>query len=112
MEEPVRFHVWGKIIPTKRQEALDVIRTQAVFPDEIELRKAIMKSVRENRLVQVSSALGYGAAQQLAASLEGWFEELTYSQEGYGPNAQYCPRHNFYFGGCLGCYLCSNFYET
>jgi hypothetical protein len=111
MEDPVRFHVWGKIIPAKREEALRVIRSQATYPDEVELRKAVMNCLREKRPVQVSLALGYSAAQQLTAAIAEQFEELTYSQEGYTPAGQFCPKHNFYFGGCLGCHLCSGFFE-
>lgn len=110
MEEPVLIHVWGKIIPAKRREATDVIRAHAVFPNEIELRKAVMECLREKSHIQLSSELGYQAAQQLTSAVEGMFDEVTYSQEGYGPKSEFCPAHNFHFGGVLGCHLCSGFF--
>jgi hypothetical protein len=110
MEEPVLIHVWGKIIPAKRQEATNVIRARAVFPSEMELRKAVMECLREKSHVQLSPALGYQAAQQLAAAVEGVFYEVTYTQEGYGPKSEFCHAHNFHHGGVLGCHLCSGFF--
>lgn len=103
MEEPVLIHVWGKLVPAKRREATDVIRAGAVFPNEIELRKAVMKCLREKSHIQQ-------AAQQLAAAVEGVFDEITYTQEVYGPNSEFCHAHKFHFGGVLGCHICSGFF--
>lgn len=94
-----------------RQEALEVIRAQSVFAGEMELRMAVMECMREGKLMQVSSAMGYQAVQQLAATTKDLFSEITYCQEGYSPNAAYCSNHNFHYGGILGCHLCSGFFE-
>jgi hypothetical protein len=110
MEEPVLIHVWGKINPAKRGEATDVVRSHAVFPSEMELRKAVMECLREKSHIQLSSALGYQAAQQLASAVEGVFDGVTFAQEGYCPNSEFCHAHNFHFGGVLGCHLCSGFF--
>lgn len=113
MEDPIRFILWGKIVPQQREEALSIIRSQAVFPSEMELRKAVSNSLRESRELPISSALGYLAVQELAASLTGTFSGLTYCQESYGPSGgkAFCSAHNFHFGGCLGCHVCQGFYE-
>lgn len=113
MEDRIRFNLWGKIVQQRREEALSTIRSQAVFPTEMELRKAVSSSLRANREVKISSALGYRAVQELAASLTGIFSELTYCQESYDPSGgkAFCPTHNFHFGGCLGCHVCQGFYE-
>jgi hypothetical protein len=111
MEEPVRVQLWAKIAPTMREEGLKLIRAQGVFASEIELRKAVMESVRDRRPMQVSLGLGYQNARQLASSNRAIFEEVTYCQEGYSPSAAYCSDHNFHYGGIFGCHLCSGFYE-
>lgn len=38
-----RIHKFGSESEPHRAKSLDVIRTRAVFPDKIELRKAVMK---------------------------------------------------------------------
>lgn len=111
MEDPVRFEVWGKIIPEMRAEALAALRIHSGRPSELELRKSVMTAVRENQPLLVSSALGYQAAQELTASLANAFSELVLCQEGWEPDSGlYCPLHNFHFGGCLGCHICQGGY--
>lgn len=110
MEEPVLIHVWGKIISDKRQAATAIIRAHGVFPSEMELRKAVMECLREKCHIQLSPALGYQAALQLASAVEAVFYEVTYTQEGYGPKSEFCHAHNFHFGGVLGCHLCNGFF--
>jgi hypothetical protein len=115
MEEPVSITLWGKINPKMRQEALSFVRDQGVFPSEIELRKAVMSAIQTDEQMQISSALGYRAVRDLAATSASMFSDMTYCQEGYwpipNPGDSYCEKHNFYFGGILGCHICSGFYR-
>ncbi len=114
MEEPVKFNLWGRIIPDRREEALTVVRQQAVFPSEIELRKAVMSAIRTNEQMQISAAYGLGAVTDLANSLGTTFTDLTLCQECYWPAGEktFCSEHNLHFGGCLGCHICSGFYRA
>jgi hypothetical protein len=113
MEEPISFNLWGKIIPSRRKEAIDFIRQQSVFPSEIELRKAVMASIANDRAMQISVALGLSSIRTLEAAAGNIFDYFTLCQEGYGPAGKeaYCPIHNLHFGGCLGCHICSGFYR-
>ncbi|MEK8034995.1 hypothetical protein AACH06_29620 [Ideonella sp. DXS29W] len=113
MEVPISFTVWAKVSPEMREKAISFVRLQHVFPSEIELRKAVSAAIRIDRQMQISAPLGYGAAHGLASALGPEFSDLTYCQEGYWPasSAGFCQVHNFYFGGCLGCHVCSGFFR-
>jgi len=114
MEEPIKFNLWGRIIPDKRMDALDFVRKQAVFSSEIELRKAVMSAIQANEQMQISAAFGLRAVTDLANSLSMIFTDLTLCQESYWPAGArtYCAAHNLHFGGCLGCHICSGFYRA
>jgi len=116
MEDPIKFHLWAKLKAEKRAEALAFIRDQAVFQSEIELRKAVSQAVMNNTRMQISSAHGYSATQLLLGQAVAIFTEIALCQESYAPVATdspaYCVEHNFHFGGCLGCHMCSGFYAA
>jgi hypothetical protein len=111
MEDPVLIQVWGKVAPARRREATDLVRTNAVFSSEMELRKAVMNCLAKKSHILLSPALGYQAAQQLASAVEGMFDDITYTQQGYWPmSAKFCNAHNYHYGGVLGCHLCRGFF--
>jgi hypothetical protein len=113
MEDPVRFEIWGKILPGKRDKVLPILSAQSIFPSELELRKALKKAVYFNVPLRISAPLDYANAQKLATAICDVFMELTYCQEGAtSPNEEqyFCEKHNFHFGGCLGCHICNGFY--
>ena len=107
MEDPIRFEVWGKVIPEQRDNALAILRAQSIFSSELELRKAANKAAYFNTALRISSSLGYGKAQKFAAAIRGIFEGLTFCQEGWllDKTPHFCEKHNFHFAGCLGCHV-------
>lgn len=114
MESPVKFNVWGVINASRREEALSTIRKQGIHRSEIELRKAVSRAVQNNRTLQISAAIGYQSAKEFVRRIDDVFMGLTYCQEGHAPSLDkrlFCEKHNFHFGGCLGCHLCSGFYQ-
>ncbi len=114
MEKPIKFNLWERIVPERREDALSFVRQQAVFPSEIELRKAIASAIRTNEQMKISAAFGLSAVTDLANVLSTIFSDLTLCQEGYWPAGEktYCAVHNLHFGGCLGCHICSGFYQA
>lgn len=111
MEDPIRFELWGTIVAERRESALRHLRDQAIFPTELELRKAVVRCVRDGEALRISRDLGYEAVQKLAAAVAETFNCLTYCQEGYAPfqASGFCQKHNHHYGGCLGCHVCSGF---
>lgn len=114
MEDPVSFNLWGKIIPGQRNDAISFIRRQSVYPNEIELRKAVMASIATDRAMQISGALGLYEVSKLKAESGNTFHCFAICQESYGPAGpeSYCSFHDFHYGGCLGCHICSGFYRA
>ena len=112
MECPVKFNLWGTLAPEQRERALSVIRDQHVFSSEIELRKAVSSAIRETSPIQISSALGYEKVTEFSKEVSDIFASFTFCQEGWPPSdgSSFCSKHNFHFGGCLGCHVCSDFY--
>lgn len=112
MECPIRFNLWGTIVAEQRERALSIIRDQNVFTSEIELRKAVSSAIRDTSQIQISSALGYEKVTEFSKKVDGIFMALTFCQEGGQPSAgsSFCSKHNFHFGGCLGCHICNDFY--
>lgn len=110
MEDPVRIDLWGRLQPSKRDAALIFLRAHGAYPSEIELRKALVVAAREGPLMVLAQGLGYAAAMEAATAAGEMFDQLTYCQEDYGPDAPHCQKHNFHFGGGLGCHICRGFY--
>jgi hypothetical protein len=112
MEDPIRFDVWGTILPAGRETALAVIREQGIYPSEIELRKAVVRALRMGEPIQVARALGYSAALDFLRESGHFLGELAISQEGWAPHERtgYCEKHRLHYGGCLGCHVCQDFY--
>jgi len=112
VEDPIRFDIWGTVIPTRREAALIAARERGGYVSEIELRKAIGASCRSKIPVRVAKSVSYSLAMDFmrhsSASLHG---QALY-QEGFTPEDQtaYCEKHCFHFGGCLGCHVCRGFY--
>jgi len=111
MEDPIRFDVWAKIAPSAREDALAALRANGVYVSEIELRKAVSESIRNDALVKVAKYLPLSTAENIMAN-SAWLSEPRLYQEGYSDSekAQFCPKHELHFGGCLGCHICRNFY--
>lgn len=116
MEDPIKFHLWAKVNAEKRAEALSFVQDQAVFANEIELRKAVSRSVMNQEFMQISSAHGYSMTMDLMNRAEAVFTEITLCQESYAPvgvdSPAYCAKHHLHFGGCSGCHICAGRYAA
>lgn len=112
MEDPVRFDVWGRIIPAQREAALATIRSQKLYPSEVELRKGVNNAARTGGLIRVAKSLPYLSALNFMSQSKHFLCDQALSQEDWVPKdgTTYCEMHHFHFGGCLGCHVCRGVY--
>ena len=113
MEDPIRFDIYGKVDPGKRDEAVVSLISVNVYPDEIEVRKAVSKSCQKNVRIQLARSATWSSANEFEQSCN-WANQIVFCQEGYWPDdeSSYCKKHNLYYGGILGCHVCEGFYQT
>lgn len=112
MEDPIKFDVWGRLVPSAYAVALAAIRATEVYSGELELRKALNNARHGGFTLKVATGMSWSVAHQFLKN-SFWLQEPVLYQEGCSPadHLFYCAKHKLYFGGCLGCHVCSGFYE-
>jgi len=109
MEDPIRFDVWGTIAKGAFAVAKDELQSSDPGLPRLELLKRINKSIVEHKLIRVVTGIDWSQAQELLSNRPAWLESAAVFQEGYGPEdaaLHFCPAHNLYYGGILGCHVC------
>ncbi len=112
MEDLIKFDVWGRLIPGFYDAALAEIRATRIYSSELELRQALNKARHGGFALKVAAGMSWSVAHQFLKN-SSWLQEPILYQEGRSPSDHlfYCEKHKLYFGGCLGCHVCSGFYE-
>jgi hypothetical protein len=78
------------------------------------VRRLVNNSAVRGDWVLVMSSATWRQVEAFRREIRVWCREVRVYQEGYGPSDEqtdFCSRHQFYYGGCLGCHVCSGFYE-
>ncbi|MDB5310212.1 MAG: hypothetical protein JWO38_4414 [Gemmataceae bacterium] len=113
MENPVRFDIWTVVRPGAAAEAFaDSLLLNRNLP-EPEARRQVSRSSREGAFVRLAGGVPWSHVLRVRDAPPAWTGELRCYQEGYSPAdppAGYCPEHDLYFGGCLGCHVCTGFF--
>jgi hypothetical protein len=113
MEDSIQFDLYGSIKKDETDAAkvgLSKTRSDLNCSDVLKL---INSSINSSSQLIIAYNLGLSRAEDLIKSIS-WSDDLTLLQAGWSPddaNLQHCERHNFYYGGCLGCHICSNNYQ-
>jgi hypothetical protein len=113
MEDPVRFDLWVVVRPGAAAGAVaDLLRLDPPLP-EVEVRRRVSRSWREVAFIPLATGVSWSQVLAMRAAPPTWAADLRCFQEGYSPgnpSSGYCPEHDLYFGGCLGCHVCTGFF--
>jgi hypothetical protein len=110
MEDPVRFDVWGE--GGLESRAFLQERLGASFPGRprVSILRDVARAVHSRRPLAVFYGLGWEEARRRAQETAAVLTNVRIFQEGYGPDEEAdmnrCPRHQLWYGGCLGCPVC------
>jgi len=112
MEDPITVDVWAKVKPDviAAKELFIAARTDLARGDAL---KAFNKATVNAQSVQLLENLHWDDAPEKMAAHQSAFSDFVLFQRGYKPNKPtlYCGIHDFYFGGVLGCPICTGFYK-
>lgn len=106
MEEPIVFDVWGRVPhePTARR---------AAAIDRVAQLRRIDRLQAGDAATLIGERLTWTVASALRREWGDVLGALELFQSGYGPADRdallWCLRHEVYFGGVLGCPVCSGF---
>ncbi len=115
MEDPICFDIWVKIERGHTAEAVAWVADLRPLLSALEVRKLINDATMRGEWALVAQSVGWSRVSELRATKPAWSGEMRVCQEMYRPDAplgpfyNYCKRHQLYFGGCLGCHVCSGF---
>ena len=111
MEDPVRFDVYGYVVPEASAAAARALISHGAYASELEARAAAARGKHGSSPALIASHISWGTAQALRAS-SGPFRDIVVLQEGYSPadSTNFCSVHGLHYGGILGCHVCSGFY--
>lgn len=113
MEDPVRFDIWCVVIPGHANEATDAIRRSTPNRREIDVRLDVNRSIVHGLPIRVHSGVAWQVATTFRGALPRWVVSCKICQEEWTPDDKslhYCGQHDFYYGGVLGCHVCTGFY--
>ena len=115
VEDPVRFDIWVTVRPDAAAKAVAELLRLDPRVREVEVRRRVNRSCREGVFIPLAACLPWSRVLATRAAPPAWAVELQCYQEGYSPDhppAGYCPQHDLHYGGCLGCHVCSGFFEA
>jgi hypothetical protein len=118
MEDPGGFDMWARVLRGASGEAASFIAESRPELSPLKLHCELNRSKVNGELILIARRLTWSQAQHLRQSPPTWACEIKLFQEDYGPGdwdeltpyRNYCIAHDYYYGGCRGCHVCSGFY--
>ena len=77
VEDPIRFDIYGKVDPGKRDEAVVSLKSVNVYPGEIEVRKAVSESCQNNVRIQLARSATWSSANEFEQSCS-WANQIVF----------------------------------
>ena len=110
MEDPVTFDVYAKAFEPYADFLRLVVATNA-HESELKARVAANDALKLDDYTLIGKQVGWTQAQTILAMVASR-SATKLMQAGYVPSetCQYCGKHDLYFGGCLGCHVCNDFF--
>ena len=112
MEDPIRFDLWGVVVKEELGQCNEVIASFRPDLSRLEALKLTNKSAVDSAQVLLLRGAAWQNIQKFVRSPPSWLTSITVYQEGWEPSDQteHCGKHDLWYGGCLGCHVCSGFY--
>jgi hypothetical protein len=110
MEDPIRFDLFIKVDRGHNEEIFSWLKTNL---SEIEARKAINLASVSGDWLLVAKANTWSEINTLRKNLPEWCNNAAVYQQSWRPDefTYFCEKHNLHYGGCLGCHVCTGFYQ-
>ena len=107
METPIDFEIWGTV-NTPLTVAIDIFIQCNPETARPEAMRTLLRSRSLGESVALASQVRWVDCQATRSILGVIAQDLVIYQTGWGrdPNAIWCPLHEVYYGGCLGCPIC------
>jgi hypothetical protein len=112
VEDPVRFDVWALVVPSRREEAVDILRAASPNESELAVRLLVNGAVRRSERVLVARGLGYAAAREVVDSPGAAFHgaRLVQAHDTYRDDMAFCLRHGLSHRQGARCNVCWDFF--
>lgn len=112
MEDPISFDVWAKVTPGNREAAVRALSSLRPELKRHEVRMLVNRSVAQDEAILVAEGRGWDFVQTFGKLSSDWLDAILVYQRGWNPGnrTSHCPTHQFNYGGCLGCHVCSGFF--
>ena len=111
MEDPIRFDISARIQHGHQSEAeRDLAKSLQI--SRLDLLKQIYRSTHGESMI-IANGVSWSEIENFRQNVPDWVMDYSVYQEGYSPklSPSYCKIHDFWYGGCLGCHVCRNFYK-
>jgi hypothetical protein len=109
MEDPIQFSIWGNPIAESRKSVENLLAVTRPHESRLNILRMISRAIAEDAPLRFAGPLGWAATQRLR--VDPMFRNVRVFQAGYGPDDQdslgFCEIHAVFYGGCLGCPVCS-----
>jgi hypothetical protein len=110
MEDPITFDLWGKAIPDRQADAVELLPRVRPEVPRISILKELVASRSRNGWMLVADNLAWNTVEAHRVEIGDLFTDVAVYQSGYGPadlpRLQACAVHKVAYAGCLGCHVC------
>ena len=112
MEDPIRFDAWCTLGDVFREQVISDLLASRPNKTELDLRIEINRAANSATPILAATGMSWSRAQELRACPPAWAAKVELFQEGLLPTDTlwHCDEHGLFYGGCLGCHVCSGFY--
>jgi len=111
MEDPIQFDILVHIRKGKQRDAERALTASLEIP-RLELLKRINQATKGNWMTVLHGA-SWVEVEEFRQHVPDWVQDYSVCQEGDSPESAtaYCEEHSLWYGGCLGCHVCNDFYR-
>jgi len=111
VEGPIEFDVLGYVEPNKQVEVCKLLEKNS-DKSRFSVRKEVLSSVKENKLVSIAVGLGWNEVQSLVQNTPIGFISLKIVESTYWVSKEmsYCDSHSLYFSSSKNCPVCTKWY--
>jgi hypothetical protein len=114
VENPVRFDGWCVVRQGLTTDAVAALLASRPGLSELDARRQVNRSVTTGSFILLLEAASWDLVTRLRRDPPNWVGVVRVYQQGFSPdemqNLNFCPVHELYHGGCLGCHVCSGFF--
>jgi hypothetical protein len=111
MEDPIQFDILVHIRQGRHRDA-EVALTDRLGLHRLEVLMRINRATKASWMA-IAHGVSWSEVEEFRQHVPDWVLDYSVCQEGYSAEtaAAYCRKHDLWYGGCLGCHVCEDFYR-